>query len=171
VGLFSRRGLPDAMREAVAVRPDERVQAWAACADSPADVVVATDVALYLPRADGYDRVPWDLVQRASWDDGVLDLRTRPEPGAKLRRTVVRLDDVRDLPEVVQARVTASVVVQQHLDLDETGGGIVVVARRVAGTDELRWSMRFDPGTDGSDPLVRAAAVRAMAELRGSLGL
>ncbi len=171
MGLFSRGGLPDGLRSTVSVPAGERVQAWAPCADAPDDAVVATDLALYLPRAEGYERVPWDLVQRASWDSGVLDLRTRPEPGAKLRRSVIRLDDVRDLPEVVQARVTASVVVQQHLDLDGVGGGVVVAARRVSGSDELRWSVRFDPGTDGADPLVKAAAVAALDDLRGSLGL
>ena len=102
MGLFSRGGLPDGLRSTVSVPAGERVQAWAPCADAPDDAVVATDLALYLPRAEGYERVPWDLVQRASWDSGVLDLRTRPEPGAKLRRSVIRLDDVRDLPEVVQ---------------------------------------------------------------------
>jgi hypothetical protein len=171
VAFLSRRGLPAALQAAVGVGPGERVQAWAACAGAPGDVVVATDLAVYLPRAEGYERVPWDLVQRAAWADGVLDLRTRPGPGAKLRRTVLRLDDVRDLPEVVQARVTASVVVQQHLDLDDVDGGVVVAARRVSGSDELRWSVRFDPGTDGSDPTVKAAAGRALDDLRGSLGL
>jgi hypothetical protein len=179
VALFSRSGLPDAVVAGLSLRPGERVVEWGSGpGPEPGDTayVVATTHALHLP--GDLARVPWDLVQRASWAVGVLDVRAQPEPGARARRVVLTLDRERDLPAVVRERVTASIEVQQHLTLDVVTGsgadsppGVTVAARRVSDTGRVRWSVSFDEGTDGRDPAVRAAAAVALADLRAALGL
>ena len=174
MALFSRPRLPPAVAERLALLPGERVVAWGTGpGPEPGTTayVVATDRALHLPDWAGGSRVPWDLVQRASWADGVLDVSVRDSPRARPRRVVVRLDDERELPVVVRERVEASIEVQQHLDLEGRPGGVAVAARRVSDTGELRWSLSFDPGLDGRDPALRAQAQQALAELRGALGL
>ena len=189
----SRAALPEAVSAALELRRGERVLAWGSgpvvtAAGVPGRAyVVATDRALHLPPLDAAGvetsgvRVPWDLVERASWADGVLDLALREAPGARPRRRVVALDDEQELPVVVRERVTATIEVQQRLRLDEVedddgrpagvSGGIAVAARRASDTGELRWQVSFDTGTDGRDPAVRAAAAKALADLRGALGL
>ena len=189
----SRAALPEAVSGALELRRGERVIAWGsgpvvtAAGLGGRACVVATDRALHLPPLDAADaeaagvRVPWDLVERASWADGVLDLALREAPGARPRRRIVELDDEQELPVVVRERVTATIEVQQRLRLDEVQdengrpagvtGSVSVAARRASDTGELRWQVSFDAGTDGRDPAVRAAAAKALADLRGALGL
>jgi hypothetical protein len=45
-----------------------------------------------------------------------------------------------------------------------------VVGRRVPGQDGLTWQLVFDPGTDRSDPLLRAQADQLAAEARADTG-
>ena len=83
----------------------------------------------------------------------------------------VRLDaDLGRLPEVVRERVTASIVIQHHVELVGERGARLL-ARRVPGTTDLRWSVVFDAGLDPADPELRRRADEALAVLRTSLGI
>lgn len=146
----------------------ERVLAWLPSGSSS---LVATDVALLLPEGSEPARVPWDLVLRAQWAEDSLDVTVQSGPGG--RPVVVHVPvtgDISTLAGVVRERVNASIVVQDHVTLSGTAGARVV-ARRVPGSTDLRWSVVFDPGLDPSDPALRAAADAALAELRASLGV
>ena len=155
-------------REVKARAVGERVLAWLPSGSSS---LVATDVALVLPEGSDPERVPWDLVLRAQWVEGALDLTAQRVPGARpvlLHVPVTGSPDV--LAGVVRERVNASIVVQDHVVLSGTQGARVV-GRRVPGTTDLRWSVVFDPGLDPGDPELRARADAALAELRASLGV
>lgn len=146
----------------------ERVLAWL---PSGASSVVATEIALVLPDGVEPQRVPWDLVLRAQWSEGVLDLTAQDGPGGRPRHVQVPFTGAPDvLAGVVRERVNASIVVQDHVTLSGTQGARVV-ARRVPGSTDLRWSVVFDAGLDPRDPELRARADAALAELRASLGV
>ncbi|MBI1378565.1 MAG: hypothetical protein GC157_13935 [Frankiales bacterium] len=149
--------------------PGERVLAWAPSGRSS---VVATETALLLPEVDGVaTRVPWDLVVRASWVEGALELVAQEVPGGPPVTSRIGYDeDPGSLPEVVRERVNASIVVQRRVDLVGERG-IRVLARRQPGSTELRWSVVFDAGLDPRDPELRRRADEALAELRVSLGV
>ena len=126
---------------------------------------VATDAALYLPGPEEATRLPWERVEQATWQDGLLVVR---EVGG--RRHTVRLEEPGSVPEAVRERVTATVVVSTHVKLP--GGGVRIVGRRpptAGGT--LRWAFVFDPGLDPSDPGLLAQAEQALEEIRRQTGL
>ena len=137
---------------------DQRVLAWAAVDDG---WVVTTHDRLLLP---GREPWGWQDVVRAAWDAPVLEVQV---PGGLVR---VVLDAPGNIPEVVNERVKASVLVQQHVALIGDKG-VRLVARRKPGDTAIMWRVTFDAGVDANDPAVRAAADDALAELRASLGL
>jgi hypothetical protein len=159
---------------------DERVTAWADLAGG--GVAVATVRGLWLPApAGGSDdgepgRLAWHLIVKATWQPPALSLVEAVE-GAELdgarvlqerRARTVRLRAPRDLPAQVRERVTRSVRYTEHHQL-APGGGVRVVARRVAGRDGLAWQLRFDAGTDPDDPLLREQVTRLLAATREAL--
>ncbi len=163
--------LPGTAIAMLGILPGEKVVAWAAGpgADvTQAHFAAATDRALYL-QATG-ERLPWDRITKAMWDEPLLELVVVDEAGQGARLVRVRVDDARDLPAAVHDRVTASVLVSERLDLGE-GRGALAVARRSSDADEVRWSVRFDSGLDPADPDLRADADAALARLRDSLGI
>ena len=149
--------------------PGERVLAWMTVGASS---LVATQGALVLPTGAGDDlRVPWDCVLRAAWEPEVFELTAQPAQGGRPVVTRVRIEgEPGVLPEVVRERVTASIVVQHHAVLVGERGARFV-ARRVAGSSELRWSVVFDVGLDPADPELRRRADAVLGELRASLGV
>lgn len=160
-----RRDRPPA--EAVAMlEPGERVTAWAIQADGTA--IVATQRGLWHGEGGLLRRLPWHDIHKASWDDGVLSIipGREVEPGVVVDGPAIRirLEDVRDLPPEVRTRVTRSVAYSSHHALPR--GGVRVVARRVSGVDGLTWVLRFDDGTDRTDPEVREAAAEALDAAR-----
>jgi hypothetical protein len=126
---------------------------------------VATDAALYLPGAEEGIRLPWEHVEQATWQDGVLVVR---EVGG--RRHTVPLAEPGSVPEAVRERVTATVVVSTHVKLP--AGGVRIVGRRPPRpAGELRWSFLFDRGLDPADPGLLAQAEQALEEIRRQTGL
>ena len=148
-----RRRAPAEVRSRVA-----RPLAWAPVGG---DWVVATAEELLLPLREP---LGWDEVVRAAWDDPVLELQL---PEGPYRLVIERPGDI---PQVVNERVKASVVVQHHVPLVGESGVRIVARRRPGGTD-VTWRVIFDPGLDPADPDLRARADAALAQLRGSLGL
>lgn len=119
--------------------------------------LVATSLGLWLPDQDGQRRVYWHLISKAVWAQKTGRALTVTE--ARESGTVegaVLLTDLPahrftlatrgSLPEVVNARVTASVRSAHHRDLP--GGGAWFVQRKVSGADGIVLQVRPDPGTD-----------------------
>jgi hypothetical protein len=172
VGLF-RRALPEPARASLTLVDGERPIAWASGPGSSAGdpaYVVATDRALHVGALWSPSRIPWDRIVKAGWDDPVLELVVQPQPGGRSEVVRLRIDEAGEVPVVVRERVTASIVVQQHLELDAEKGALAV-ARRDSDTGELRWAVVFDPGLDPADPRLRARADAALADLRSQLGV
>lgn len=150
-----RRRVP---AEVQALVNGERPLAWAAVDH---DWVVATTARIRLP---GRQPLAWQEVVRAAWDPPVLEVQV---PGETVRLT---LEDPGSIPEVVNERVKASVVIQQHVALlgDK---GVRLVARRKPDSTDITWRVTFDAGIDPNDPAMRAAADQALRELRTAIGL
>ena len=144
----------------------ERVLAWGRV--TPGGVAVATDAALYLPIGDTV-RLAWDLIAKATFSEAaVLVVEGRPEPTARDRAWRVVLEEPGALPTVVYERVTSSVVVSERVALRGELGARIVARRAGEG---LRWTVTFDAGLDPRDPVLRAEADEALAELRATLGV
>jgi hypothetical protein len=122
---------------------------------------VATAEHLYLPLREP---LSWDEVIRAAWDEPVLELQLAEGPYRLL------IERPGNIPQVVNERVKASVVVQHHVPL-RGERGVRIVARRRPGTTDVTWRVTFDAGLDPHDPQLRAEADHALQELRASLGL
>jgi hypothetical protein len=151
--------------------PDERVVSWAMLDDG--STAVATQRGLWLPGPDGAGRLPWHLVDKAAWRDGTLTVTAALDSGdgvlAEQPARAVRLAEPRDLPPTVRSRVQGTIGYTRHHAL-RPSGGVHVVGRRVPGQDGLTWQLVFDPGTDRSDPLLRAQADQLAAEARADTG-
>lgn len=170
---WPRRGRPPgAVRARVG---SERVLAWATTADG--GTVVATRRGLWLPagtEVGDADPLPWHLIDKATWSDGVLSIVAAVEVGdgvlEELAPTRPRLAQPGGIPAAVRERVTGSIGYSRYHDLPPTGG-VRVVGRRVVGQDGLTWYLVFDPGTDRTDPVISAAAAGLREEARSATGL
>jgi hypothetical protein len=161
------RGTPPQVRALVAA--GERVLAWAFVRGGP--TVVASTVALYVPDPadpDVHVRLPYEQVASATWDEPVLDVVT---VGPRRHRFVLEIDDPGLVPETVRDRVTASIVVSEHVPLAGSAGARITARRPPVGDAGVTWNVVFDAGLDASDPGLRAAADAAIERLRASTGL
>jgi hypothetical protein len=164
VRLPRRRRVPDVVRTVALEQGDRRV-AWALTDDGRP--VVATERGLVLP---GRPRVDWSDVERAGWQRPALTVVESSEvAGSGCTTTVVLADDDGGLPEVVRAGVSSSVAWSRHVRLVPTGG-VRVVGRRRPGQELLDWQCVYDPGTDVSDPEIRAQAESVVLRARRSVG-
>ncbi|MEU7897644.1 hypothetical protein AB0B45_32895 [Nonomuraea sp. NPDC049152] len=155
---FFRR-LPSDVRKSLATTTGERVLTFAQADEG---YVVATDLALFLP--DG-ERVPWETVEQAGWDEDGLNLTTSDG-----RRLSARIAEPHRLPEAVRERVNSTIVVNKYVQLPGRGG-VRLVARRTPGADAFTWTFHFDEGLDPDDPGLRAQAEQALEGLRRSMGV
>jgi hypothetical protein len=145
----------------------ERLLAWGELDDG--EVVACTDQAIHWPG----QRVPWDLVVRASWFEEFLDLVVQVAPGEPSRQVRLRFDAPGKVPAVVRERVQWTVVASHRATLrhpDGSSGSAMLNARRSPATGEVRWGVVFDGGIDAHDRGWRAAADAALADLRQQLG-
>lgn len=150
---------------------DERVMSWAA---APGGAAVATPLGLWLPGHP--DRLPWHLIDKATWQAGILTLIPAVDAGdgvlVEQPPRAVRLDTPRDLPATVRVRVQKAIAFTRHHPLPDAGRrGVRVVGRRVPGRDGVSWQLVFDAGVDRDDPAVRAAATAFVEQARAELGL
>jgi hypothetical protein len=151
-----------------ALEQDERLTGWGSTTSG--EVVLATTRGVWLP-ASGSEprrRLSWHTIHKATWDQNVLKIvpGVEVEPGIVVDAppVIVHLQEPRNLPAEVRTRVTRSVAHSSHHPLP--GGGVRVVARRVAGKDGLTWVLRFDDGVDRTDPEVRQAATELLDQAR-----
>jgi hypothetical protein len=157
--------LPSEAREALPLKPRERLLAVARLADG--SWAAATRLALVLPGR----RVDWSAVAHAEWSDEKSELRVDQLRTADSAPETLRLvlDEPGRLPEVVRDGVTSSIIASRHTPV-EGRAGVRVVARRVPGDDELLWQVVVDRGLDPADPRVQAVSETAVVELRRELG-
>lgn len=153
--------MPDDARAALGLQPGERVIAHGRRPDGA--WVAATERALL---GAGL-RVEWTDVAHAQWLDEEQVLALDPVPGAgePLR---LSLPEPGRVPETVHERVMASIVVSRRVAAP--GGGVRVVGRRAAGSEETIWQAVPDAGTDLADPQVRAVVDATVAQLADELG-
>src|SRR5207344_1560242 len=99
---------------------------------------------LWLPFADGLRRVGWHLIDKATWQEGVLtvteavvvdDLLLRDLPPVSVQLAVPR-----DLPATVRTRVLSNLVRSELAAVP--GGAARLVGRRVPGRDGVVWWAR-----------------------------
>ena len=160
-GRLRRRTSP-----AVAVGRGESVLAWARAVDGT--VVAGTRDALYV----GERRVAWEEVEAADWDRD-SDLFRVSEVGRWGEQRVehaLRLEEPGRLLELVRERVTASVVMQWHVPVDDRRELRVIARRAPRGDRQVTWFHEYDEGVDPDDPEVRATAREALRQARAELG-
>ena len=135
---------------------------------------VATDRALLLPGEEGFTRLGWEAIARATWQEGVLHVTESGEPGTAPPVHHLPLRDPGQLADAVHDRVTSTIVVSHHVPLYGRAG-VRVIGRRppTAGPElaELRWSLSFDQGVDPHDPEVQDRAAAALDDLRRQMGV
>jgi hypothetical protein len=171
--VWRRHGVPGPVVEALGLPRGERVLAGGE--DVSGRWVVGTDRALYLPASADKppNRLAWEQVDHADWDREAELLRvTATAPfGEPLPAWTLRFDkpDPR-LLQLVRERISASVVVEQHVRLQGSRGVRVIGRRQPAGAgDDLVWALAFDEDVDVNDPAVRSAAEDALAAVRAEV--
>jgi hypothetical protein len=153
-------GLPPEVRQALALRPRERVLSTARTPDGR--WLAATEVALV-----GVDlRIEWVEVVHAQWLDEEAVLVLDPAPGTFPPQRLALLEPGR-LPETVHERVMASIVVSRRVAVP---GGAVRVVGRAARSGDLVWQVVPERGISPEDPDVRRVADATVAALRRELG-
>ncbi len=163
------QNLPREVADSLALERRERV--LASSSDVSGKWVVASNLALYLPDSDASTshRIAWEDVERAEWDRDAEVLRvTETAPlGERTPHWVVRFDppDARFLA-LLRERISATVVLEQHVRLRGRSGVRVIARRRAGGTGDLLWALAFDEEVDPHDPEIRAGAERALAAAR-----
>lgn len=158
------------------LEPGERVLAWAGAYGDRSRFVAATNRGLWWPDVPAR-RMPWHLINKAVWSDGVLtvtqasvtdDLLLVDRPAVTVRLEQAEPPDPAGGPErrsggkpapvegepaklakIVRQRVEASVAQTHLVRLD--GGTARVVARKVGGQDGWAWWARLEPGTPDCD--------------------
>jgi hypothetical protein len=163
--------VPDEVTRSLPLRPGE--SALAGARDTSGRWYVGTGLALLVPDRDGWARLPWEHVERATWDresERLVVVETadfgQPEPTHS-----AALPHPERLLELVRERVTASIVVKNFEPVDGRRG-ITVTGRRSPHSDaEIVWSVLVDPGLDADAAPVRAAADRALAAAQSEIGM
>jgi hypothetical protein len=148
---------------------------------SAGGALVATTRGLWLPAAQegaAPSRLGWNEINKATWSGKELAVTPARQVAEgdgyhliqDLPTIVYPLREPGELPHQVRARVTRSVNYTSYHKLPGPGsGGVRVVARRTPGVDGLTWSVRYDPGVDDDDPIVREATALLVSEARSSL--
>jgi len=146
----------------------DRVLAWA---PSGSSWLAATEAALLLPEGFEPAELSWDLILRVTWPGDFAEVAYQERAGGAPRVIKVPVHgEMEVLAAVVREHVMASIVVQHHVAVDGDRGARLV-ARRVPGETDFRWSVVFDSGVDSSSPEVRERIDSALATLRTSLGV
>lgn len=166
---FSRPARPaKAVLADLGIPKSEKVLATATERQSARLVAVATNRALYL-KATG-ERIRWDHVSKAVWDEPMMNLTLVDDNGHGKGGRVVELGRATDLPAAIHDRVTASVIVSERADLGD-GAAAMLVARRNSDSGQITWSVVLEAGLDPSDPKLMARAGMELAQLRTALGI
>ena len=166
LGIGTRAGPPAGL----SLQKGERMLARASGVDS---VVVGTRDAIYLSTGAGESaRIAWEQVAAADWDSERQRLRiiAVAEWGEPAPTHVVALGEAGLLLQLVRERVTASMVVQRHVPVDE-GRQVRILARRApSGRGDLSWFVEYDAGLAPDDPAVATVVDAALAAAKSDIG-
>ncbi|PUA80502.1 hypothetical protein C7S10_15180 [Nocardioides currus] len=134
--------------------------------------LAGTRDAFYLG-GDPVTRLPWELVETATWDrdEEVFRIGLVAAWGEEKVVHAVPLAEPGRLLELVRERVTASIVLQRHVPVAGRRGVRVIGRRPPRGTGEIAWFFEYDEGVDPDDPDVREASEAALAAARADVGL
>lgn len=159
---------PDSVASALSLHHGERMLAWASDADGR--WYVGTNLALHLPSSDqtAYQRLGWEDVQRADWDQESERLTVvevadwgDPEPASTFE-----LAEPGRLLELIRERVTNSVVCSVYARVRGREGISVIGRRSPERAAPVRWSYVLSPTLDPTDPLVAEVADQTLAQAR-----
>jgi hypothetical protein len=161
--------LPEDVRSQLDLERGERPLAWAT--DHDGRWYVGTDRALHLADGDGFRRLGWEHIERADWnrDEGRLVIVEVAEWGAPEPRTVIVVDDPGLLLDLLQERVTKSVVATVNARVHGRPGLSVIGRRSPVGNGPIVWSYLLAAGLDPEDPEVAEVAQRTLAEAEREL--
>ena len=162
---------PRTPRPDVELQRGEKLLAWAEGTDGT--VVAGSQDALHLLAGPAVRRIPWEQVEAASWDAAAGSLRVSEVGtwGEERPEHVVALDEPGRVLELVRERVTASIVLQRHVDLGGRRGMRVIARRAPRGAAKVFWVFEYDEGVDASDPAVVTAAREALEDAKRDVGL
>jgi hypothetical protein len=163
--------LPADVLRSLPLLPGE--QALASAEDDAGRWYVGTALALLVPEDDGWRRLPWESIERATWDrdsERLVVVETaefgQPEPTYR-----AALSSPERLLELTRERITASIVVTMFEPVAGKRGVTVSGRRSPHSDDDLAWSVLVDRGLDERSAEVRAAAERGLAAARSEIGL
>jgi hypothetical protein len=159
-----RRHLPEVV-DKVVVPAGERRVGWAVTADGAA--VLATDRHLLLP---GVEPLPWWEVAQVTWARPHLTVtRVAPVVGAGRSLGLELAEDDGGFPDIVRARVTASIAWTSRVQLPSSAW-VRVVGRRCPDQEALAWQLVFDRSEDHADPVALAQAREALLGAQRTVG-
>lgn len=166
-----RDNLPADVLRSLPLLPGEQVLASAE--DDAGRWYAGTALALLVPEHDGWRRLPWESIERATWDrdsERLVVVETaefgQPEPTYR-----AALSSPERLLELTRERITASIVVTMFEPVAGKRGVTVSGRRSPHSDDDLAWSVLVDRGLDERSAEVRAAAERGLAAARSEIGL
>jgi len=149
-----------------------KVLAWAAAGDGT--WLAGTRDALHLIPTDVDSvTVPWERVLTADWDneERLLTVERVEEFGHPASTWSFLVDEPGAILVLLRERVTASIVLQQRVDIRKKKGVTVIARRPPGGAGTITWAFQFDSGIDPADPGVMDQAEAALREAKESLGL
>jgi hypothetical protein len=161
--------LPADVKASMTLARGERV--LAAAPDASGNWLAGSARALHLGSPTGWTVLPWERVDRASWDRDAeqLEVIEVAEFGQPQPHHVHQIGDPGRLLELVHERVTASVLITRHVPV-EGSRGLRIVGRRAPGTDgPVIWSALLDDALDPQDPRVAEALEQGLELARGEV--
>lgn len=170
--------LPSRVRSSRVTRPDwavapgrARVLAAAATTDGQTWLLgTRTDLVAVRPSEDAVVW-PWEQVQAADWDADERQLRvsligTYGEPRPV---STYALEEPDLLLQLLRERITASIVLQQHVQVSGKHG-FRVIGRRSPVGGEIAWMCELDAGVDPQAPGLHEAMDTALRRIRSEIG-
>ena len=166
----ARLRLPPEVSAALPLESGEHPLAWAT--DTSGQWYVGTDRACYLPAKDGHRRLRWEEVERAEWDQDreALVVVEIPDWGGVETRIEIPVTEPGRLLELIQERVTKSVVSTTYVPVHGRKGLTVIARRSPTGRGPVGWSYVLSKGLDSSDPEVAQKLEEAHAHAMRELG-
>jgi hypothetical protein len=137
-----------------------RILAWA---KGPGGFVVGSPAALSWGDQGEWTHLGWHEIERGEWNAETATLSwTLPGGG----RGAVTLADPGRLPELFRERIAATIALERFVPVAGDRGVIVTARRDLAADGVISWHSTLTRGLTWHSEGVRAAADRAMAELR-----
>jgi hypothetical protein len=133
--------------------------------DSEIGLIVATSAGLNMAE----NQIPWPAIYQASFDPPRLKISYQTAAGNVSK--VISLNpilDPNDFPNLVRAKVTSTVIVQNQIEY-QSGLVVTFSARRKTAT-ELNFVVSADSAIDITEPQFQAWAKFQLAEFKETFG-